>query len=285
MSLKRKSCDSKALATRVRAHALNMTHNARASHIGSSLSVADILTVLYSRILRIDPARPDWPMRDRFILSKGHAAAALYAVLSESGFLQKNSLKTYCQDDSALGGHASMKVSGVDFSTGSLGHGLAIGSGMALAAKRDRCRYRVFVLLSDGECNEGSIWEAAMFAAHHRLDNLTAIIDYNKLQAFGRVEDVLDLEPLAEKWKSFGWSTQEIDGHNHVKIEGALSRVPLKSGKPSCIIAHTVKGKGVSFMEDQLDWHYKSPDIKQLTSALIELGVPNNDLPPWGQRR
>jgi transketolase len=263
---------SASLARSIRSHALEMVHRADASHIGTCLSMADILAVLYDAVLRIDPAQPDWVDRDRFILSKGHGAAALYAVLAERGYFPMQWLDTYCQNDSHLTGHiTSHAVPGVDVSTGSLGHGLAIGCGLALASKRDRRPYRVFVMLSDGECDEGSTWEAALFAPHHRLDNLVTIIDYNKIQSFGSVKEVLDLEPLADKWRSFGWVTREIDGHDYAQIESTLGSIPFEPGKPSCVIAHTVKGKGVSFMENQLAWHYKSPNDDQLAQALAEL--------------
>lgn len=249
-----------------------MVHRANASHIGSSLSIADLLAVLYSGILRVDPARSDSSDRDRLILSKGHAAAALYAVLAERGFFPQEWLETYCQDESRLPGHVTAHgIPGVEVSTGSLGHGLSIACGMALAGKRDQRPYRVFVLLSDGECDEGSIWEAALFAPHHRLDNLIVIVDYNKIQGFGTVKDVLDLEPLADKWRAFRWKVREIDGHDHAQIAAVLRTVPLETGRPTVVIAHTVKGKGVSFMEDQLAWHYKSPDEEQLAHALAEL--------------
>lgn len=262
------------LAVKIRAHALCMTHKANASHIGSCLSIADILAVLYGGVLQLDSARPDWPDRDRFILSKGHGCAALYAVLAEQGFFAKEWLETYCQDGAHLAGHITHHgVPGVEVSTGSLGHGLPIGCGMALAGKHDNQPYRVFVLLSDGECDEGSTWEAALFAPHHHLDNLIAIIDYNKIQSFGTVKEVLDLEPLTGKWRAFGWAVQEINGHDFGQIDDALKRVPFKIAQPSCIIAHTIKGKGVSFMENQLAWHYKSPNAEQLHQALAELGV------------
>lgn len=262
------------LATKIRAHALHMTHKANASHIGTCLSIADILAALYQGILRVDPKRPDWPDRDRFILSKGHGAAAIYAVLAECGFFPKEWLETYCQDGGKLPGHiTSHGIPGVEVSTGSLGHGLPIGCGMALAGKHDRQPYRVFVLLSDGECDEGSTWEAALFAPHHHLNNLIAIVDHNKIQAFGTVKEVLNLESLADKWRAFSWAVREIDGHDFRQIENALTSIPFEPDRPSCIIAHTVKGKGVSFMENQLAWHYKSPDDEQLRQALCELEV------------
>jgi len=265
--------DYHVLATRIRAHALKMTHRARSSHIGGSLSIADLLAVLYGGVLRVDPSRPDWPDRDRFILSKGHAAAAAYAALAERGFFPIEWLNTYYLDGSHLAGHITRDVLGVEASTGSLGHGLSIGCGMALAGNRDNMPYRVFVLLSDGECDEGSTWEAALFAPHHHLDNIIAIVDYNKIQSFGTVKEVLDLEPLANKWQTFGWAVREIDGHDFGQIEKTLLSVPFKPERPSCIIAHTVKGKGVSFMENQLAWHYMPPNDDELRQALVELGV------------
>ncbi len=263
----------RALAKRIRQHVVRMTHRARSSHVGTSLSMADLLAVLYGGILRVKPDQPDWPDRDRFILSKGHGAAGAYAALAERGFFPvQQALETYCQDGSALAGHVTHTgVPGVDASTGSLGHGLSIACGMALVGKRDGRPYRVFALLSDGECDEGSTWEAVLFAPHHHLDNLVAIVDYNKIQSLGRVSEVLDLEPLGEKWRSFGWSVREIDGHDVEQIHRALRAVPFEPGRPSCIIAHTVKGKGVSFMEDKLAWHYQPPNDQELGQALAEL--------------
>jgi transketolase len=265
--------DTRILARRVRVDALRMVHRVNTSHIGTSLSMADLLAVLYGRALRIDPARPDWPERDRFILSKGHGAAAAYAVLAESGFFPVEWLDTYCQDGSKLAGHLMRGVPGVELSTGSLGHGLPVACGLALAGKRDGAVYRIFVMLSDGELDEGSNWEAILFAPQHKLDKLVAIVDYNKIQSFGRVADVLDLEPLAEKWRAFGWSVTEIDGHDHDQITQALCMVPHTPGRPTAIIAHTVKGKGVSFMENELAWHYKAPNDAQLSQALVEQGA------------
>ena len=266
--------DTRAFARAVRAHALCMVHAVNASHIGSSLSMTDLLAVLYGGgVLRVRPAEPDWPQRDRFILSKGHAAAAAYATLAEAGFFPREWLATYCQDGSRLAGHLTHGVPGVEFSTGSLGHGLPVGAGMALAAKRDGSPARVFVMLSDGELDEGSNWEAILFAAHHGLDNLVAIVDYNKIQSFGTVAEVLRLDPLAEKWRAFGWACREIDGHDHDAIAAALRGVPAEAGKPTAIVAHTIKGKGVSFMENQLAWHYKSPNAEQLAQALAEVGA------------
>lgn len=260
------------LARQIRREVLRMTHRAKSSHVGTSFSMAELLAVLYHGVLRVDPTLPDWTERDRFILSKGHGCAGLYAVLAERGFFPHAWLETFYQDGGKLAGHVTHHgVPGVEVSSGALGHGLSLACGMSLAAKRDRADWRVFTLLSDGECDEGSIWEAAMFAGHHQLDNLIAIVDYNKIQSLGTVKAVLDLEPFAAKWRAFGWSVREIDGHNLSEIEAALSAVPYQPAKPNCVIAHTVKGKGVSFMENQLLWHYRSPDSEELRKALAEL--------------
>lgn len=266
--------DLRILAHRIRVRTLGMIYRAKSSHLGSAFSMAELLAVLYSSILRVDPDHPDWPERDRFILSKGHACAALYVVLAERGFFPREWLDEFYQDGGRLAGHATHTgVPGVEFSTGSLGHGLPVSCGMALAAKQDGNSYRVFTLLSDGECDEGSNWEAVLFAPHHKLDNLTVIIDYNKIQSLGTVKEVLDLEPFAEKWRAFGWSVSEIDGHNLEEIRKALTDLPKKPGKPTCVIAHTVKGKGVSFMEEKLLWHYRCPNREEMVDALMELGV------------
>ena len=266
--------DTLLLAKTIRAHALRMVNMAGSSHIGSCLSIADLLAILYGKILRTDPNNPSWAERDRFILSKGHAAAIYYAVLAESGFFPKSWLDSYGQDGAHLGGHVTRHgVAGVELSTGSLGHGLPVGCGMALAAKREKRPYRIFVMLSDGELDEGSNWEAILFAPHHRLDNLVVIVDYNKIQSFGSVAEVLNLDSLNEKWRAFGWSVHEVDGHDHNAIAQTLENLPVGTGKPNVVIAHTVKGKGVSFMEDRLEWHYKSPDREQLELALRELGI------------
>lgn len=262
------------LATKIRIHVLRMIYRSKSSHVGSAFSIADLLAVLYGGVMRVDPTRPDWLDRDRFILSKGHAAAAVYAVLAQRGFFPIQWLDTYYQNGSLLAGHISHDgVPGVEVSTGSLGHGLPIACGMALVGQREDRSYRVFALLSDGECDEGSTWEAALFASHHRLENLIVIVDYNKIQSLGRVDEVLELEPLGEKWKAFGWSVREIDGHDAEVIEPTLQEVPFELGKPSCVIAHTVKGKGVSLMENKLLWHYRAPDESEFRQALAELGV------------
>ena len=264
--------DLPGLAHRIRLHSVEMTHRSKASHIGSSLSAVELLSVLYGKILLVDPQRPDWSERDRFVLSKGHGCAAYYAVLAERGFFPQEWLVTFYENGSRLAGHAThTHVPGVEVSTGSLGHGLSIATGFALAAKRDGKEYRAFVLLSDGECDEGSTWEPALFAGHHQLDNLVAIIDYNKIQSLGTVKEVMDLEPFAAKWQAFGWETREIDGHDIPQIEATLGQLPFVSGKPSCLIAHTVKGKGISFMENKLLWHYRTPQGEEYAAALDEL--------------
>jgi transketolase len=263
------------LARRIRVHVVRMTSRANSSHIGSSFSMSELLAVLYGGgVLRVDPARPGWPERDRFILSKGHGCAGLYAALAEAGFFPLQELDTFYLNGTRLAGHATTTVPGVELSTGSLGHGLPVGTGMALAAKRAGETHRVFVLLSDGECDEGSVWEAALFAPQHQLDNLVVIVDYNKIQSLGTVKDVLDLDPFADKWRSFRWAVREVDGHDVEAVSGALNAVPFETGRPSCIIAHTVKGKGVSFMEDKLLWHYRAPLGDDRAIAMRELGEP-----------
>ena len=260
------------LAWRIRYHTLWMTHRARSSHIGTNYSMVELLAVLYGKILRVDPDRPDWPERDRFILSKGHGCAALYAALAECGFFPLAWLDTFYQNGSRLAGHIThTHLPGVEVSTGSLGHGLSIATGMALAAKRDNKDYRIFALLSDGECDEGSTWEPILFAPQHYLDNLIAIVDYNKIQSLGTVKEVMDLEPFAAKWRAFGWAVREIDGHNLEEVEAALAGLPFETGRPGCLIAHTIKGKGISFMENKLLWHYRFPQAEEFEAALAEL--------------
>jgi transketolase len=263
--------DTQQLAMKIRVHALRMVHQARASHIGSALSMCDIVAVLYGQVMQIDPQNPDWNDRDRFILSKGHACVAVYAALAETGFISPDSLSTYGRDHSFLMNHISHKVDGVEFSTGSLGHGLPFAAGKALAAKRHAATWRTFVILSDGELGEGSNWEAMMFAAHHGLDNLVTIIDYNKLQSITTVDETLRVEPLADKLRAFGWAVREVDGHDHPSLQLALGTAPWELGKPSVVIANTVKGRGVSYMENSIEWHYKCPDDDQLSQAILEI--------------
>jgi transketolase len=261
------------IASTLRAHAVRMAHRSRGAHLGSCLSIADILACLYWNTLRIDPACPDWKDRDRFVLSKGHGASILYAALAERGFFLVDELETYCELHSRLTGHVTSGVPGVEFSTGSLGHGLPVGCGLALAAKRDQSPSLVVVLLSDGELDEGSNWEAILFAPQYELDNLLAIVDYNRIQSFGRVKEVLDLDPLGDKFRAFRWGVREIDGHDMQQLIDTLGATPFEVGKPSVLIANTRKGKGVSFMEDDLAWHYKSPSAEQAMLALRELEI------------
>jgi transketolase len=260
------------LARKIRINALNMTNQGSSSHIGSIFSMADLLAVLYGEVLNVKPDNPKWEDRDRFILSKGHAGAGVYAALAERGFFPTGKLATHYQNGSDLSGHVSHKgVPGVEISTGSLGHGLPIAAGMAYAGKIGNKNHRVFVLLGDGECDEGSNWEAILFAHHHRLDNLIAIVDYNKLQSLTTIAETLALEPFADKWRSFGWEVIEINGHDLQAISQACHNLPIAPGKPTCIIAHTVKGKGVSFMENSVLWHYRSAKDEEYDRALQEL--------------
>ncbi|AUH52559.1 transketolase [Chromobacterium sp. ATCC 53434] len=262
-----------ALAREIRATALRMVHAARASHIGSALSIADILAVLYGGRLRFDPAKIDDPARDRLILSKGHACVAVYAALAEIGVLSRDEIASYGQDFSPLMNHISHKVHGVEFSTGSLGHGLPFAVGKAMAARLRGQHWKCYVLLGDGEMDEGSNWEALMFAAHHGLDNVVAIIDRNNLQSLTTVEATLALEPLDRKLEAFGCRVFDVDGHDHRALDAAFAAAASVRGQPTALIARTVKGKGVSFMENSVDWHYRSPDAQQLRQALAELGV------------
>ena len=260
------------IAREVRRDVLNMVYRAKAPHIGSSLSIVEILVALYFRCLSVSPERAEDENRDILILSKGHGCPALYAALARRGFLRPDVMDGFCINGGTLEMHPTRDVKrGIEVSTGSLGHGLSIGAGMALAAKQGHSRRRVFTLLSDGETNEGSVWEAAMFASHHKLDNLISIVDYNKIQALGKTREVVNLEPLAGKWRSFGWKATEIDGHDFEQIISTLERVPFQQQKPSVIIAHTIKGKGISFMENELLWHYRCPDKAEYARALQEL--------------
>ena len=274
MSIKEKYMNNEIfdLAVKVRKNVLRMVHKANASHIGSCYSIVDILAALFGSVMKIDANHPDLNSRDRFILSKGHAAAAVYATLVELNFIKPSDLDDYGADGSLFMTHINHKVTGVEFSTGSLGHGLPFGVGKSLAAKRSSKDWRTFVVLSDGEMDAGSNWEALMFAAHHKLDNLVAIIDYNKLQSLTSIENTLGLEPLLDKLIAFGWSVKEVDGHNHNELIDVLGSAPWVKDKPSIVIAHTTKGKGISFMENKVAWHYKSPNAEELAIGLKELG-------------
>lgn len=257
------------LSKEIRKASLSMVYNAKASHIGGALSMVDILAVLYSDVLNISMENINNEERDRFLLSKGHACTSLYATLALKGFFPIEELKNYGRDGSIFISHASHKVPGVELSTGSLGHALSYGCGLALAAKRKQKKYQTYVLVSDGELDEGSNWEAILFAPQHKLDNLTLIIDYNKIQSLGNVKDIIDLEPLTSKFEAFNWYCITINGHDHHDIERAFKG--QSNGKPKVIIAHTIKGKGVDFMENKLLWHYKSPSEEQYLNAIDQI--------------
>lgn len=259
-------------ARQLRRDALAMIHRRGAGHPGGSLSAADIVAALFFHTLRLDPQRPDWPERDRFILSKGHASAILYAALARRGFFPVEDLERWGELDCHLQGHPDrLKTPGVEMTSGILGHGVAVGAGLALAARLKGQKYRVYVLLGDGECQAGIVWEGAMFAAKYRLANLTAVVDYNDVQLDGPVHEVMPLEPLVEKWRAFNWATLEINGHNIRQIVEALETAAEIHHRPTVIIAHTTKGKGVSFMENDAAWHGIAPDDAQLARALAEL--------------
>ncbi len=262
--------DLTTLAKSIRRSVVKMAHASHASHTGSALSIVDLLTVLYFKVLNVSPEDPACRTRDRFILSKGHASAALYATLAERGFLDKRKLHTYYQDGGALPGHVDhTAVPGIEASAGSLGHGLALGAGMALALRQDRIDGRIVVLVGDGELNEGSVWESLMFIPHHHLTGLTVVIDKNNFQGYGASAEVLNMDPLDQKLAAFGWHVARIDGHDFSEIEAVLRRSPGE--KPLAVIADTVKGRGVSYMENVFVWHYKSPNDEQLAQALKEL--------------
>ena len=259
-------------AASIRRSSLQMVHRAKLGHPGGDLSAADILAVLYFAVLRVDPQAPRMPDRDRFILSKGHCSGALYATLSHAGFFPQEQLIGYMQPLSPLNGHPNRnKVAGVEANTGPLGHGLPIAVGTALAARIDGSAWRTFVLTGDGELQEGSNWEAAMSAAQFRLDNLTLIIDRNQLQQGDATERTVGLEPLRDRWQSFGWGVAEVNGHDVVALRDVLTQVPLVPGRPTCVIAHTHKGRGVRFMEDRVEWHHRVPTDAELASALAEI--------------
>jgi len=246
-----------------------MNHRSNASHSGSALSIVELLTVLYFKYLNIDPKKPKEEKRDKFILSKGHASSALYATLAERGFFPKTFLDKFYIDNGILPGHVDMEAApGLECAAGSLGHGLSLGLGMAVAAKYKKLKSKVVVIISDGELNEGSIWEPLLLAPHLKLDNLTVIVDYNKIQSFGITNEVINVEPLGGKLKSFNWHVIEVDGHNMTEIENALNE---KVAQPKFNIAHTIKGKGVSYMENKLEWHYRSPNKELLEQANTEL--------------
>lgn len=245
----------------------------RRGHVGASFSLVEMLRVLYDEVLRYDPQQPRWPERDRFILSKGHGCLALYVLLAEKGFFPEAELWKFCKSDGILGGHPEYgKVPGVEASTGSLGHGLSIGIGQALNARFEKAAYRVFVIDSDGESNEGSLWEAALAAGKHRLSNLCVLVDYNQQQSYGSTAEVLNLEPYADKWRAFGWAVAEVDGHNVAALSAALARVPFQPNQPSVLICHTVKGKGVAVAENNPDWHHKSK-ITEADVAVLLAGL------------
>ena len=256
-----------ARSAHLRREILGVVRRSRRGHVGSAFSIVEVLRVLYDDILRVDPARPDRHDRDRFILSKGHGCLALYVQLAERGFFPREALASFCEDGSLLGGHPQAgKVPGVEASTGSLGHGLPVGVGIALHGKLTGRDFRTVVLLGDGECDEGSVWEAALCAAKHRLERLTVLVDYNKMQCYASTAEVLDLEPLAAKWRSFGFAAREVDGHDVRALRRVLRAAPFAPGRPSAIVCHTVKGRGIARCESNADWHHKS----RISDAALE---------------
>lgn len=266
------------LAWLIRRHGIEMTHLSGGSHIGAVLSVADIIAVLYADILRYDPENPSWEDRDRFIMSKGHAGAAVYAALAECGFFDPAELKTHYANGSRLSGHVSHHLPGVDLSTGSLGHGLSAAAGMALAAKQNAKHHRVFAVLGDGECDEGAVWEAALFARQYQLENLVAIVDHNHMQSLDCCEKTLSLHPFDEKWRAFGWNVIELNGHDHDALRTALRDTHNPGHRPTVVIANTVKGNGVSFMQNDILWHYRFPhDGWEYDGAVTELHAVKPD--------
>lgn len=258
-------------AREVRKLSVEMVYRAHASHIGGALSMTDILSVLYTDVMKYNAQKPEWDGRDRFVLSKGHACVSYYATLALAGFYPIDDLETYAKKGSPFLCHISHYVPGVEFSAGSLGHGLPIAAGLALAGQRQKKEYKTYVLLGDGEMDEGANWEALLFAAHHHLSNLCAIIDYNKIQSFGDVYKVMNLEPLVEKLRDFNSHVIEVDGHNHDGLKAAFAEFCEQTEKPTVIVAHTIKGKGVSYMENDLAWHYKSPSEEQFNQAMEEI--------------
>ncbi|WP_341900493.1 transketolase [Synechococcus sp. UW140] len=270
------SAELKATALTLRQRLITTSATAKIPHLGSCLSCVELLVALYWQELRIDPANPDDPDRDRFLLSKGHGAPILFQVLAERGFFPLERLNDFGKPGSVFHEHPPKPgyIPGIEAATGSLGHGLPMALGMAMAARIQKRQTRCYALLSDGECNEGSIWEAALLAAAQKVHSLTAIIDFNKWQATGRSQEVMALDPLAAKWEAFGWHAQEIDGHDFEAITSALAAARFETNRPSVIVAHTVKGKGVSFMEDDNNWHYRTPNPEELAAALAEIGLP-----------
>lgn len=266
--------DARVLAWLIRRHGLEMTHISRGSHIGAIFSLAEIMATLYTGVLNVNPAEPKMADRDRLILSKGHAGAAVYAALAERGFFDVEELSTHYANGSRLSGHVSHKgVPGVEFSTGSLGHGLAVAAGMALGCKKDKADWRVFCVMGDGECDEGSVWEAALQAHQYKLDNLIAVVDHNRMQSLDFCENTIALEPFTDKWASFGWNVMQVDGHDVAALRAAFEQAKANRGtdKPTVIIAETTKGKGVSFMENDILWHYRTPQGEEYEAALKEL--------------
>ena len=268
--------NSEQLAWKIRRHGVEMTHLSGGSHLGAILSVADIVATLYTDVMNYDPENPKWEGRDRFILSKGHAGASIYAALAENGFFEVEELKTHYQNGSRLSGHVSHHLPGVDFSTGSLGHGLPAATGFAYALKKDGRKERSFVVMGDGECDEGSVWEAALFANHFRLQNLCAIVDHNHMQSLDFQENTLEMENFGDKWRSFGWNVIEIDGNNHTELKEAFKKVDVymndEKHKPTIVIANTIKGYGIPFMENDILWHYRFPhDGWEYDCAVTEL--------------
>ena len=275
-----------ALARQLRFRVVRTAHLSGTPHLGSCLSCLDLLVYFYWNVLRIDPGSPAAPDRDRFILSKGHAAPALFQVLAERGFYPIKDLERYGENGSLFGEHppTPSHLAGIEAATGSLGHGLPMGLGMALASRVQRIPYRVYVVLSDGECNEGSVWEAALLAAAQKMSNLTIAIDYNKWQATGRSDEVLGLAPLADKWRAFGWCVSEVNGHSFEEIGGSI-HANESDPRPKAIIANTIKGRGISFMEDDNNWHYRIPNEEEVYRAASELGIANTDINIQGRKR
>jgi transketolase len=270
--------DLKCKAIEIRRLLLTMIYHGKTGHTGGALSSADILTALYYEVMKVDPQNPKWEERDRFVLSKGHSVEGYYSILADKGFIEKAELETFSQYGTRLIGHPNNKVPGVEVNTGALGHGLPVSVGMAIGLKKSGSGSRMYVLMGDGEQAEGSVWEAAMAASHYKLDNLTAIIDRNHLQISGSTEDVMALEPLAGRWKSFGWSVKEIDGNDMQAIVGSLKASPFEEGKPSMIIANTIKGKGVKEMENVAKWHHGVPSEALLQSAMEQLNQVEKEL-------